>query len=155
MLPAGMFLVWSCHNACRNMVHSKWAVSLLPYWWNILKRISHTSLYSQGSVFFKACVFQEFARFHQQNLPFLALDVLMLGSYELFNVNYTQLALKVKFFFSKKTIVSANRGYKSGFFEHSETERCGVSAVGNRTLLTYSSVSSVSPFNFLRLRVTF
>lgn len=24
MLPAGMFLVWSCHNACRNMVHAKW-----------------------------------------------------------------------------------------------------------------------------------
>ncbi len=24
MLPAGMFLVWSCHNACQNRVRSKW-----------------------------------------------------------------------------------------------------------------------------------
>ena len=112
--PQGCFLYGRVTTHAGVWFTPSGTVSLLPYWWNILKRISHTSLYSQGSVFFKACVFQEFARLHQQNLPILALNVLVLGSYELPNLNYTQLALKVKFF-SKKTIVSENTVYKSVF----------------------------------------
>lgn len=38
------------------------------------------------------------------NLPILALNVLALGSYkhQTLNINYTQLTVKVKFFFQKK-----------------------------------------------------
>lgn len=70
------------------------------------------------------------------------------------SINYTQLTLKVKFFFKKGWLFQKIVVYNTDFQVH--TIKISVeSAAFSRTLLTYSSVFSGSPFNSLRLRVTF
>lgn len=124
---------------------------------NISKLMLHTLLYRQWIVFLKARIFQEFTRFISRNLPILALKGACVRALITLNINYTQLTVKVKFFFKKERLFQ-KIWHIDAVFECSWNKVSVISAAGNRTLWTYSScaaVSAASPFKFLRLRVTF
>ena len=128
--------------------------SLLPYSWNILKRILHTSCYSQGVRFLQSMRLSGVGTISSAKSTNFSLKRACVRKLQTLNINYTQLRIKVKFFFQKKWLFQ-KIGCINPFFHCWETERCSVSAARNRTLLTYSSVVSASPFNVFRRRVTF
>lgn len=100
MLPAGMFLVWSCHNACQNMVYSQWNSFLTILVEHTEAYITYIALQSGGpfSSSMRLSGVRTISSAKSTNFSLKRACVRKLGT---LNINYTQLTVKVKFFFKK------------------------------------------------------
>ena len=100
MLPAGMFLIWSCHNACQNMVHSKWDSFLTMLVEYTEAYIAYIAL-QPGVSFLQSMRLSGVHTISSAKSTNFSLKRACVRKLRALNINYTQLTVKVKFFFQK------------------------------------------------------